>query len=80
MPSWPGVFQWGTFLNISLASFFTPGLTGSPHLSLSDNKSRQVTSTLLSIIAELNIAVVRIDSILLLISRFSSFFQAFGDL
>ena len=56
------------------SGIFSPTLTDSFHLSLSDNKSPQVSRTLLNILADFNSAVVWTVSIIPLISTWSCLF------
>ena len=62
---------------ILLAHIFTPVVTGGFHWSQSDSKSPQLSRTLLSILTNLNSAVVWMVSILVQISCSSHFFLRF---
>ena len=64
-----------------LCEFFTPALVDGPFTSiLKDNKSPQVSTTLLSIFAEFTNAEIWMVTILPLISNSSNhFFQVFGN-
>ena len=65
-------FSCAIIIILFIWEFFTPVLADGLHWSLSDNKSPQVSGTLLSILADLNNAVVWMISTRLLISKSSN--------